>query len=173
MKKWILILLYGLYPYFFSQVVPVLTIRSSFRLAGTCVLPTYLLSRLPYFLASRVAQMVKNLPAMQETQVQSLGREDPLEKEMAACSSTLAWRIPCIEEPGGLLSTGLQRVWHDSFTFFLLIPGCYPKCRSISWLFLSEWKIHSEPKSLWMLGFPLHSPLLLEYGFFSSSFVLH
>ena len=60
-----------------------------------------------------MAQRVKNLPAMQETQVQSLGREDPLEKEMATHSSTLAWRIPWTEEPGGLQSMGLQRVGHD------------------------------------------------------------
>ena len=56
---------------------------------------------------------VKNLPAvqeMQETQVQSLGREDPLEKGMAAASSVLAWRIPQTEEPGGLQSMGSQRV---------------------------------------------------------------
>ena len=57
--------------------------------------------------------MVKNLPAIQETQVQSLGREDPLEKEMATYSSILAWRIPWIEEPGRLQSMGLQRVGHD------------------------------------------------------------
>ena len=63
--------------------------------------------------ASLVAQMVKNLPAMQETQVQSLGQEDPLEKGMATHSSILAWRIPWTEEPGGLQSTGLQRVRHD------------------------------------------------------------
>ena len=50
--------------------------------------------------------VVKNLPAMQETQVQSLGREDPLEEEMATHSSILAWRIPWTEEPGGLQSTG-------------------------------------------------------------------
>ena len=50
--------------------------------------------------ASLVAQMVKNLPAMQETQVQSLGQEDPLEKQMAIHSSILAWKIPCTEEPG-------------------------------------------------------------------------
>ena len=50
---------------------------------------------------------------MQETQVQSLGREDPLEKEMATHSSILAWRIPWIEEPGGLQSMGSQRVGHD------------------------------------------------------------
>ena len=57
--------------------------------------------------ASLVAQMVKNLPAMQETQVQSVGREDPLEKEIATHSSTLAWKIPRTEEPGGLQSMGL------------------------------------------------------------------
>ena len=57
--------------------------------------------------------MEKNLPAMQETQVQSLGWEDPLEKEMETHSSLLAWRIPWTEEPGGLQSMGLQRVGHD------------------------------------------------------------
>ena len=51
-----------------------------------------------------VAQMVKNLPALQETQVRSLGREDPLEKEMVTHSSSLAWRIPWTEEPGRLYS---------------------------------------------------------------------
>ena len=57
--------------------------------------------------------VVKNLPAMRETQIQSLGQEEPLEKEMATHSSTLAWEIPWTEEPGGLQSTGLQRVRHD------------------------------------------------------------
>ena len=57
--------------------------------------------------------MVKNLPAMQETQVRSLGREGPLEKEMATHSSILAWRIPWIEETGRLQSTGSQRVRQD------------------------------------------------------------
>ena len=57
--------------------------------------------------------MVKNMPAMQETQIQSLGREDPLEKEMAAHSIILAQRIPWTEEPGGLQSMGSQRVRHD------------------------------------------------------------
>ena len=60
-----------------------------------------------------MAQTIKNLPAMQETQVQSLGREDPLEKGMATYSSILAWRIPWTEEAGGLQSMGLQRVGHD------------------------------------------------------------
>ena len=57
--------------------------------------------------------MVKNLPAMQETQVQSWGREDPQKKEMATHSSILAWEIPWMEEPGGLQSMGLQRVGHN------------------------------------------------------------
>ena len=61
-------------------------------------------------LASLVAQTVKRLPAMRETQVQSLGWEDPLEKEMATHSSILAWKISWMEEPGGL---GSQRVRHD------------------------------------------------------------
>ena len=69
-----------------------------------------------------MAQMVKSLPAVQETRVQSLGQEDPLEKEMATHSSILAWEIPWMEEPGELQSMGSQRVEHDSmtntFTFF-------------------------------------------------------
>ena len=63
--------------------------------------------------ASLVAQRLKCLPAMWETRVQSLGQEDPLEKEMAAHSSILAWRIPWMEEPGGLQSMGSRRVRHD------------------------------------------------------------
>ena len=61
----------------------------------------------------RYVQTVKRLPVMQETQVQSLGREDPLEKEMATHSSILAWKIPWTEEPGELQSMGPQRVGHD------------------------------------------------------------
>ena len=63
--------------------------------------------------ASLVAQMVKNLPEMRETWVQSLGGEDPLEKEMATLSSVLVWRIPRTEEPGEIESLGSQRVGHD------------------------------------------------------------
>ena len=63
--------------------------------------------------ASLVAQMVKNPPAMQETWVQSLDWEDPLEKGVATYSSILAWRIPWTEEPGRLQSMGLPRVGHD------------------------------------------------------------
>ena len=63
--------------------------------------------------ASLVAQRVKCLPAKQETWLRSLGQEDPLEKEMATHSSTLAWKIPWTEEPGRLQSMGSQRVGHD------------------------------------------------------------
>ena len=66
--------------------------------------------------ASLVAQTVKRWPTMWETWVQSLGWEDPLEKEMATHSSTLAWKIPWTEEPGRLQSTGLQRTGHDWVT---------------------------------------------------------
>ena len=63
--------------------------------------------------ASLVAQRLKHLPAMRETWVRSLGQEDPLEKEMATHSSILARRIPWTEEPGGLQSTGSQRVGYN------------------------------------------------------------
>ena len=62
---------------------------------------------------SLVTQAVKNLPVMWETQVRSLGRKDPLEKETATHSSTLAWKIPWMEEPGKLQPMGSQRVGHD------------------------------------------------------------
>ena len=76
---------------------------------------------------SLVAQMVKNLPAMLETQVQSLGLEDPLGEDMATHSSILTWRIPRTEEPGGLQSMGSQRVGHDwAMNTFSLWPGFLP-----------------------------------------------
>ena len=62
---------------------------------------------------SLVAQIVKHLSTMQETRVRSLGWEDPLEKEMAVHSRTIAWKIPWTEEPGKLQSTGSQRVGHN------------------------------------------------------------
>ena len=72
-----------------------------------------------------MAQTVKHLPTIRETQVRSLGREDPLEKEMATHSSIFAWRISWTEEPGGLQSTGSQRVGHDwgtnTFTYELWV----------------------------------------------------
>ena len=74
----------------------------------------YILLCIQQIWASLVAQRVKRLPEMQETQVQFLGREDPLEKEMAIHSSTLAWKIPRMEEPDRLQSMGSQRVGHDT-----------------------------------------------------------
>ena len=72
--------------------------------------------------ASLVAQMVKRLPTTQETRVRSLGQEDPLEKKMATHSSVLPWRIPWMEEPGGLQSMGSQRVgrnWATSLSLYM------------------------------------------------------
>ena len=86
---------------------------------GIVFLPLYLKIYLYVFTwvrASLVAQRLKHLPAMRETWVRSLGWEDPLEKEMATHSSTLAWRIPWREEPGRLQSMGSQRVGHDWVT---------------------------------------------------------
>ena len=60
-----------------------------------------------------MTQTAKNLPAMQETWIRSLGQKDPLEKGMSTHSIILAWRIPWTEEPGGLQSTGSQKVGHD------------------------------------------------------------
>ena len=68
---------------------------------------------LVYYWASLVAQMIKRLPAMRETQVQSPGREDPMEEEMVTHSSILAWKIPWTEGPGRLQSMGLRRAGHD------------------------------------------------------------
>ena len=72
-----------------------------------------------------MAQIVKNLPAVQETQVQSLSREDALEKGMATHSSLLAWEIPWTEEPGGLQSMGSQRVRHNLATKQQQQQRCY------------------------------------------------
>ena len=84
-----------------------------------------------------VAQRLKCLPAMRETGVWSLGREDPLEKEMATHSSILAWRIPWTEELGGLQSTGLQRVGPDWATSLHYLEG-NPARDSSLMLFLSS-----------------------------------
>ena len=84
-----------------------------------------------------MAQMVQRLPAVRETRIGSLGWEDPLEKEVATHSSTLAWKIPWMEEPGRLQSMGMQRVGHDwavslSFLFLsYLSPSIYDKTSSI------------------------------------------
>ena len=87
-----------------------------FEREGTCVylrLIHVCIWQKPTQFCSLVAQSVKNLPAVQETRVQSLGWEDPLEKEMATHSSILAWKISWTEESGGLQSMGLQSVGHD------------------------------------------------------------
>ena len=72
-----------------------------------------------------MAQVVKHLPMMQETWVQSLGRENPLEKEMATHSSTLAWEIPWMENPGRLQSMGLQRLGYDWVTSLSLLSDMH------------------------------------------------
>ena len=80
--------------------------------------------------SSLVAQAVKRLSSMQETWVRSLGREDPLEKEMAIHSITIAWKIPWTEEPGRLQSMGSQRVGHDWATSLtpMLVRSCLKSC---------------------------------------------
>ena len=93
-----------------------------------------------YFMTSLVAQMVKHLSTMRETW--SLGWEDPLEKEMATHSRTITWKIPWVEEPGGLQSIGSQRVRHDwatSIQFNLTL--CFHKSNSICTLFVFFWLI--------------------------------
>ena len=82
-----------------------------------------------YLLASLVTQTVKCLPTVRETQVQSLGQEDLLEKEMVTHSNILAWKIPCMEELSRLQSMGLQRVGHDCATslYFLGAQSDYYK----------------------------------------------
>ena len=105
-----------------------MSIRSSF---------IYIYQKLPYNL---VAQRVKHLLAMWETRVWSLGREGPLEKEMATHSSALAWKIPWMEKPGRLQAMGLQRVGHDwatSLSFpFLIINQKIDNLKCNKWRFI-------------------------------------
>ena len=87
-----------------------------------------------------MAQRVKGLSAMQETRVRSLGQEDPLEKEMATHSRTIAWKIPWMEEPGRLQSMGSQRVGHDwvtSLYHFIWYSICSKPSLKFIFLFLS------------------------------------
>ena len=87
-------------------------------------------------MASLVAQMLKHLPAMWETQVWSLGQEDPLEKEMATHFSTLAWKLPWTEELGMLQSMESQRVGHDwatSLSFTLVFLGASKCIKTVIW----------------------------------------
>ena len=104
---------------------------------------------------SLMAQMVKHLPTIQETQVQFLGQEDLLEKEIATHSSILAWKIPWMEEPGELHSMASQRVGHDWVTSLSLsIPGNEVEVKSLShvWLFATPWTITYQ--TLLSMGFP-------------------
>ena len=121
--------------------------------------------------------MVKRLPAIWETQVQSLGQEDPLEKEMATHSSILVWKIPWMEEPGRLRSMGSQRVGHDWTTslslalvrVFTSLPACravdtsgkpFATSKNVSTCFrVSLWhgaKFPTTPGPIWEL-LPQHS----------------
>ena len=85
-------------------------ISRSIHFAANGIIPFFLMSSISI---SLVAQMVKRLSTMWETWVRSLGREDPLEKEMATHASSIAWKIPWMEEPGRLQSMGSQRVGHN------------------------------------------------------------
>ena len=93
----------------------VLNLPPNSEISVILILPgsTFLFSVALSLLVSLVGQIIKNLPAMQETQVQFLGQEDPLEKGMATHSSILAWKIPWTEEPGGLQCMRSQRVRHS------------------------------------------------------------
>ena len=91
--------------------------------------------RLTALQASLVAQRLKHLPAMREAWVWSLGQEDPLEKEMATHSSILAWRIPWTEEPGGLQSTGSQRVRYNWATSLTALQCCAGFCHTSTYFF--------------------------------------
>ena len=106
---------------------------------------------------SQVAQWLKNPPAMleiQETQVQPLGRKDPLEKGMATHSSIIAWRMPWTEEPSGLQSTGSQRRWLKWLRTYHWVrrsrfPGAFRGCTA--WVKYASWNWPLESWLLWIL----------------------
>ena len=100
--------------YYFTFPISILLLQSLF----VCIAVLLMWSLWVGYGPPLVAQRVKCLPTVRETQVRSLGREDPLEKEMTTHSSILVWRIPWTEESGRLQSMGSQRVGHDfTFTF--------------------------------------------------------
>ena len=103
----------GLFCIVFSKIPGLVACFLSLFLENSYSLLQIFCTRCVYVEASLVAQTVKNLSAMQETRVRSLGQEDPLEKGMVIHSSILAWRIPWTEEPGRLQSMGSLRVRHD------------------------------------------------------------
>ena len=109
--------------------------------------------------ASLVAQKVKHLPAMRETLVWFLGREDPLEKEMAILSSTFAWKIPWTEEPDRLQSMGSQRVGHDWATSLWLV------CPTVvNHVYYSVTNLFFYSLHWWILVFPLFVCLAFSNG---------
>ena len=97
------------------------------------------LEHMPIYIPFLVVQKVKHLPSMQETWVRSLGQEDPLGKEIATYSSTLAWKIPWTKEPGRLQSMGSQRVGHDWATLLSLFFDWW-------WLQATFWRNQREEK---------------------------
>ena len=99
-----------------------------------------------------MAQTVKTPPAVQETQVRSLGQEDPLEKEMATHSSTLARKIPQTEQPGGLQSMGLQRAGHDWATNTQTLTKWSKSCTRLA-SFLHNLSLSTVFASLWPMFF--------------------
>ena len=104
---------------------------------------------------SLVARTVKHLPTMRETRVWSLGREDPLEKEMATHSSIHAWKIPWTEEPGGLWSMGSQKVGHDWATSLLLFLSkrCLTNNKKEMGTQMAKWsKYMNRKRKTWMAG---------------------
>ena len=108
-------------------------------------------------LTSLVDQMVKRLSTMRETWVQSLGRKDPLEKEMAPHSSTLAWRIPWTEEPGRLQSMGWQRVGHDwatSLHFTEIWTQINWLLKLVGWPWVVLFLVYLVPHPFPAMGFP-------------------
>ena len=124
--------------------------------------------------ASLVAQKLRHLPAMWETRVRSLGQEDPLEKETATHSSIFAWRIPWMEEPGGLQSTGSQRVGHDWAESFITDMNILINISWFMWTHISlgfylcvklktfqiflfhicSWEVHHQSISHFLLCYP-------------------
>ena len=121
----------------------VLLLFSSLMTVNPQYVFTAYLNKLLFIRASLVAQRVKRLPAVRETRVWSLGREDPLEKEMATHSSILAWRIPWAEEPG-YSPQGSQRVGHDWATSLSLFINFwvlqFDRRRNLSWFFDTQMK---------------------------------
>ena len=120
--------------------------KYTFQESSPLLALNYILS--PPSVPSLVAQMVKNLPAMQETWVRSLGREDPLEEGMASHSNILAWRIPWTEEAGGLHSVGTKRAGHNwttnTFTSTVLSDGYSSLLTPLHILFVAQ-ELNSFP----------------------------